>query len=85
MRDLLPALARIKPRIFTVRKRRVMLDAQLAELYGVKPIRLREQVRRNPERFPEDFMFQLSPEEAEAMVSQNGVGLVLSVERFPVA
>lgn len=48
-----------------------MLDTQLAELYGVKPRRLREQVRRNPERFPEDFMFQLTEEEAKIVVSQN--------------
>ena len=50
-----------------------MLDTQLAEFYGVKPIRLREQVRRNRDRFPEDFMFQLTVEEAEAMVSQNAI------------
>lgn len=50
-----------------------MLDAQLAQLYGVKPIRLREQVRRNLDRFPEDFMFQLTAEEAESLVSQNAI------------
>lgn len=51
----LPALlTRIQPRILTIRKRRVMLDAQLAELYGVTAKRLREQVRRNRERFPDD-------------------------------
>ena len=48
-----------------------MLDSQLAELYGVKPRRLREQVRRNLERFPDDFMFQLTEEEARLVVSQN--------------
>lgn len=63
---------RIRPLILVIRKRRVMLDAQLAALYGVKAIRLREQVRRDKERFPEDFMFQLTAEEAEALVSQNG-------------
>ncbi len=50
-----------------------MLDTQLAEFYGVKPIRLREQVRRNIERFPEDFMFQLTSQEAAALVSQNAI------------
>lgn len=50
-----------------------MLDTQLANLYGVKPIRLREQVRRNLDRFPEDFMFQLTAEEAAALVSQNAI------------
>lgn len=47
-----------------------MLDRDLAELYGVKPIRLREQVKRNKRRFPEDFMFQLTTEEADILVSQ---------------
>lgn len=48
-----------------------MLDRDLAVLYGVKPIALRQQVKRNPERFREDFMFQLSAEEADLLVSQN--------------
>lgn len=64
-------LTRLQPRILTIRKRRVMLDTQLAELYGVTPKRLREQVRRNRDRFPEDFMFQLTIEEAERVVPQN--------------
>lgn len=63
----------IQPQIFTIRKRRVMLDGQLAGLYGVKPIRLREQVRRNIDRFPDDFMFQLTMEEAGDLVSQNAI------------
>lgn len=71
MGNLPVLLGQIRPRIFTIRKRRVMLDTQLAALYGVKPRRLREQVRRNPERFPDDFMFQLTAEEADAVVSQN--------------
>lgn len=50
-----------------------MLDRDLAELYDVKPIRLREQVKRNHERFPENFMFQLTDEEVESMVSQNAI------------
>jgi hypothetical protein len=64
-------LTRLQPRILTIRKRRVMLDVQLAELYGVTPKRLREQVRRNRDRFPDDFMFQLTIEEAEMVVPQN--------------
>ena len=48
-----------------------MLDRDLAELYGVKTIALRQQVKRNLERFPEDFMFQLTPEEGDVLVSQN--------------
>ena len=54
-----------------MRSRKVMLDRDLAELYGIKPIALRQQVRRNLERFPEDFMFQLTEQEAEALVSQS--------------
>ncbi len=47
----------IQSRIFTIRGLQVMLDRDLAEFYGVKPIRLREQVKRNIGRFPDDFMF----------------------------
>ena len=50
-----------------------MLDKDLANLYDVKSIRLREQVKRNPDRFPKNFMFQLTPEEALNMVSQNAI------------
>jgi len=50
----------IERKIFMIRGHKVMLDRDLAELYGVKPIRLREQVKRNIHRFPEDFMFQLT-------------------------
>ena len=49
----------IKHRIYEVRGMRVMLDRDLAELYGVETKRLNEAVRRNIERFPEDFMFKL--------------------------
>jgi hypothetical protein len=49
----------------------VMLDKDLAAFYGVKPRRLREQVKRNIKRFPPDFMFQLTEIEADFMVSQN--------------
>ena len=56
-------------RIYQVRGKKVMLDRDLAELYGVRPIRLREQVKRNQERFPENFMFRLTEEEVNLMVS----------------
>lgn len=65
----------IQQRIFTIRDKEVMLDRDLAELYGVKPIRLREQVKRNIKRFPEDFMFILDDEEIDMMVSQNAIPL----------
>ena len=55
----------IQSRIYIIRNLQVMLDKDLAVFYGVKPIRLREQVKRNIKRFPLDFMFQLTEEEAE--------------------
>ena len=59
--------------IYTMRGVQVMLDKDLAIFYGVKPIRLREQVKRNIKRFPADFMFQLTEEEVDLMVSQNAI------------
>ena len=63
----------IRSRIYTIRDVQVILDKDLAIFYGVKPIRLREQVKRNIQRFPADFMFQLTKEEVELMVSQNAI------------
>lgn len=63
----------IERKIYLIRGHKVMLDKDLAELYGVKPIRLREQVKRNLKRFPDDFMFQLNEQEIEIMVSQNAI------------
>jgi len=60
-------------KIYLIRELKVMLDRDLAELHGVKAIRLREQVKRNQERFPEKFMFQLTEKEVETMVSQNAI------------
>ena len=50
-----------------------MLDRDLADLYDVKAIRLREQVKRNRDRFPDYFMFRLTEEETNFMVSQNAI------------
>jgi hypothetical protein len=58
--------------ILTIRQFRVMLDADLATLYGVETKQLNRAVKRNLDRFPEDFMFQLSTEEAEALRRQSG-------------
>jgi len=59
--------------IFTIRGEQVMLDRHLSILYEVKTIRLREQVKRNIERFPQDFMFQLNENKVDFMVSQNAI------------
>ena len=61
---------RIENKIYLIRGQKVMLDRDLAELYRVKVKRLIEQVKRNGERFPEDFMFQLSKEEFDILRSQ---------------
>lgn len=67
----LPVLTeRVERNILLIRGHRVMLDTDLAILYGVPTKRLNEQVRRNKKRFPSDFMFQLTPEEVERLRSQ---------------
>jgi hypothetical protein len=58
-------------KIYLIRDKKVMLDDDLAELYQVETRRLNEQVKRNTERFPEDFMFQLTEAEWENLKSQN--------------
>ena len=60
----------IERRIYLIRGQKVMIDVDLAELYGVSTKRLNEQVRRNQKRFPPDFMFQLTKPEAENLRSQ---------------
>jgi hypothetical protein len=66
----LVALERISRTILVVRGQRVMLDRELAAIYGVTIKRLNEQVKRNAPRFPEDFVFQLTAEERECLRSQ---------------
>ncbi len=61
----------IERRIHVVRGEKVLLDSDLAGLYGVSAKRLNEQVKRNRRRFPRDFMFRLTPTEARALRSQN--------------
>jgi phage regulator Rha-like protein len=60
----------IVDKIYLLRNEKIMLDRDLAELFGVKAIRLREQVKRNASKFPIHFMFQLSEIEVDIMVSQ---------------
>lgn len=54
-----------------MRGQRVMLDSDLARLYGVTTTQLNQQLARNPERFPEDFAYQLTQQEAASLLSQN--------------
>src|SRR6266850_2270655 len=61
----------IARRIYRIRGEKVMLDSDLAELYRVTTGNLNLAVRRNPKRFPEDFMFQLSREETQSLLLQN--------------
>src|ERR1700722_20014222 len=60
----------LESKIFPLRKQKVILDVDLAELYGVSVKRLNEQVKRNRERFPADFMFQLTVKEQQGLRSQ---------------
>jgi len=63
-------VARIERAILVVRGQKVVVDSDLAALYGVATKRLNEQVRRNPDRFPSDFSFQVTPEEYAVLRSQ---------------
>ena len=62
----------IRSKIFLIREQKVLLDKDLAELYRVETKNLKRQVRRNIERFPDDFMFELNQEELEILRSQFG-------------
>ena len=67
------AVVTIEERIHLIRAQRVVLTKNLAELYGVTTYRLNEQVTRNRERFPPDFMFQLTIQEVSALRSQSAI------------
>ena len=75
----------IERSIVTVRGHRVMLDDDLAKLYGVPTKRLNEQVKRNLARFPDDFMFELTADEASAMRSQFATASRRNVRHAPRA
>ena len=62
----------IENRIYTIRGTQVMLDNHLSELYGVETKQLNQAVKRNLDRFPEDFMFQLNKKEAKNLIFQFG-------------
>ncbi len=68
MKDLIPQET-IEQRIFLIRHQKVMIDKDIAELYGVETKHLNRQVKRNIQRFPEEFMFQLTIEERNQLVT----------------
>ncbi len=68
---MVPEPQRVEALIQVIRGQRVILDSSLASLYGVTTARLNEQVRRNADRFPPDFMFRLTQQEFTALISQN--------------
>jgi phage regulator Rha-like protein len=70
-RTELLTVSRVERSILLIRGVKILLDSDLAEMYGVTTKRLNEQVRRNRSRFPSDFMFQLSENESRALRSQN--------------
>ncbi len=81
MKDLIP-IERIEKRIFFLRGQKVMLDADLAELYGVTTKAFNRAVKRNIERFPEDFMFPLTIQEVANLRCQIGTSRSWGGRRF---
>lgn len=77
--------AAIINRIYSIRGHKVMLDKDLSEMYGVETRRLNEQVKRNIDRFPEDFMFQLTVQEYENLKSQNATSSWGGTRKLPYA
>jgi hypothetical protein len=69
-KESLTRIERIERLILVIRSQRIMLDADLARLYGVSTKRLNEQVKRNKERFPERFMFRLTAKERTEVVAK---------------
>ena len=74
----------IKTKIYTIRGVRVMLDRDLAELYQVETRRLNEQVKRNIKRFSDDFMFQLTKDEFDSLISQIATSSWGGVRKLPL-
>jgi len=72
-KDIILSQQHIENKIHNVRGVQIMLDSDLAEMYRVSTGRLNEQVKRNIERFPSDFMFQLTQEEWNNLISQNEI------------
>jgi hypothetical protein len=71
MKDV--SLFKIEEMIYLIRGQKVMLDSDLATLYEIETSQLNRQVRRNVNRFPEDFMFELTQDEYHSLICQNGI------------
>jgi hypothetical protein len=81
-RSAVVQISAIERRIYVIRGHKVMLDRDLAELYGVRTMALKQQVKRNANRFPADFAFRLSRQEAESLISQNVISTRRSFSRI---
>jgi len=75
----------IQEKIYNIRGYRVILDSDLSELYGITTKRLNEQMSRNKELFPDDFVFQLTKEEVEILKSQNETSSWGGIRKLPFA
>ena len=82
MADIVP-LKRIASKIYLIRELKVMLDRDLAELYDVETITLVQAIKRNKQRFPPDFMFQLSKDEFDSLRSQIVISKGRGGRRYP--
>lgn len=81
--DSLMTFEEIEKKIYLIRGQKIMLDSDLAEVYGVTTKRLNEQVRRNKNRFPEDFMFQFTKEEYLNFVNRSQIATGSQKHRDP--
>ena len=81
----LVAEQKILNRIYAIRGEKVMLDQDLAEMYGVETKQLKRQVKRNMDRFPKDFMFELTKKEFENLRSQIGTSSWGGSRYLPIA
>lgn len=70
------SLVEVQNLIYEIRGYKVMIDSDLAKLYGVQTFNLNKAVKRNIQRFPADFMFQLTKDEYESLIFQNGISKV---------
>ena len=72
-KEIIVPAQEVARKIFLIRRHRVMVDRDLAEMYGVETFNLNKAAKRNIDRFPDDFMFQLTKEEADSLRLQIGI------------